>query len=63
MVLRVREFLCFHKLREVSVEDICQFLILIAALELETELEQVCCDVIVQVQEFAILSECVHDNL
>jgi len=57
------ELLCLLELLEVSVENIGQILVLFFALELQAEFKEVLSNFVVQVEEFGVLSERIHNDL
>ena len=62
-VLRIWELLSLLKLLEVCVKDVSQILVLFLAMELETELEEMLRNFVVQMEQFTVLSESIHDDL
>mgnify|MGYP001626732568 CR=1 FL=1 len=56
-------FLSLDKLLEVIVKSVGKTAVFSLALELEAEREKIACNLIVLVQKFGVLAECVHDNL
>ena len=63
MVLLFRELLCLLELLEVGMENIGKILVLFLALELEAEFKEVLSHFVVQMEEFGVLSERIHDDL